>query len=90
MYTQRWHNKGSILWADGLFYAYAEKPGVIGLIKADPKEFAPVSEMTITLGDKQHWTHPVISHGRLFVRRGNTLMVYSIRQDSQKRALVMG
>ncbi|HOK65942.1 MAG TPA: PQQ-like beta-propeller repeat protein [Anaerohalosphaeraceae bacterium] len=85
MYAQRWHNKGSILWADGLFYAYAEKPGVIGLIKADSKEFVPVSEMTITLGDKQHWAHPVISHGRLFVRRGNTLMVYSIRQNAAKK-----
>jgi outer membrane protein assembly factor BamB len=83
MYAQRWHNKGSILWADGLFYAYAEKPGVLGLIKADPKEFLPVSEMNITLGDKEHWAHPIISGGRLFVRHGNTLMVYDIRHNKK-------
>ncbi|HOM60676.1 MAG TPA: PQQ-like beta-propeller repeat protein [Anaerohalosphaeraceae bacterium] len=84
MYTQRWNNKGSILWADGLFYVYAEKPGIIGLVNAAPKEFAVISELPITAGDKQHWAHPIISRGRLFVRRGNALMAYSISQDSEK------
>ena len=79
MYAQRWHNKGSILWADGLFYAYAEKAGAVGLIKADPKEFQAISEFLITQGKGEHWAHPVISGGRLFIRHGEGLMGYGIK-----------
>lgn len=77
-YAQRWHNKGSIIWADGLFYAYAEKDGVMGLVEADPKEFDVISQFDVTLGDGEHWAHPVISGKRLFLRHGDILMAYDI------------
>ena len=78
MVTQRWRNKGALVWADGLFYAYAERPGGVALIDANPREFKIVSEFDITLGDGEHWAHPVISGKRLFIRHGNVLMVYDI------------
>lgn len=77
-YAQRWHNKGSLIWADGLFYGYAEKDGAVGLIEADLQEFEGISEFDVTLGDGEHWAHPVISGKRLFIRHGDVLIVYDI------------
>lgn len=79
LYAQRWYNKGSLIWADGLFYAYAEKDGVLGLVNADPKEFYVISEFPVTLGDGEHWAHPVLSGKRLFLRHGDTLMAYDLK-----------
>ncbi len=78
IYEQRWHNKGSLIWADGLFYVYAEKAGVAGLVEATPREWNVISEFEITEGDGEHWAHPVICDGRMFIRRGDTLMVFDI------------
>jgi outer membrane protein assembly factor BamB len=78
-YAMDWHNKGSIIWADGLFYAYAEKAGIVGLVKADPKEFNVISEFPVTAGNGEHWAHPVISGKRLFIRHGDVLMAYDLQ-----------
>jgi hypothetical protein len=32
------------------------------------------------LGSEQHWTHPAISDGRLYLRHGEALMVYDIKK----------
>jgi outer membrane protein assembly factor BamB len=81
MYEQPWQTKGSIIYADGLLYCYEEKRGHIALVRPNPKTFEVVSSFVIPLGSKQHWAHPAISDGRLFVRHGEALMVYDIRED---------
>ena len=69
---------GSVIWADGLFYCYAEKDGEIALVKAGPESFEIISKFKIPLGSKEHWAHPVIHKGILYIRHGDALMAYDI------------
>ncbi len=81
MYSHSWNGKsGSILYADKMLYCYAEKIGVVALVKPDPEKFAIVSSFKVPLGSKEHWSHPVISDGRLYIRHGDALMVYDIQR----------
>ncbi len=79
MYEEKWFNKGAIVAADGMLYCYEEKSGNLGLVKASPDGFEVVSSIKIEQGKGQHWAHPVISDGRLYIRHGNALMVYDIK-----------
>ena len=33
MYEEKWHNKGSVIYADGLLYIYEEKAGTCGTVE---------------------------------------------------------
>jgi len=80
MYESKWNgNKGSLIYADGMFYCYDEKSGQVGLVPAKPQSFEVVSSFTITKGKGPHWAHPSIADGRLYMRHGAHLMVYDIR-----------
>ena len=63
---------------DGMLYCYSEK-GEMALVKATPEKFDLISQFPITLGTDQHWSHPVIYQGVLYVRHGDTLMAYKIK-----------
>lgn len=78
-YETKWINKGEIISADGLLYVYEEKNGTVGLVKPDPQKFDVISSFQITLGEGQHWAHPSISDGRLYIRHGDVLMAYDIK-----------
>ncbi len=78
LYEQEWHNKGCIAYAEGMLYCYEEGGGNVGLVKADPSGFEPVSTFKITKGEKEHWAHPVICGKRLYIRHGEVLMAYDI------------
>jgi len=73
---------GSIIYADGLFYCYAERDGEIALVEASPEKFEIISRFKVPLGTKEHWARPVIDSGILFVRHGNALMAYSISENN--------
>ena len=70
--------KGSIAYADGMIYGYGEN-GMVGLMKASPTDFRLISSFKITKGSKEHWAHPVVAGGRLYIRHGNALMAYDIK-----------
>ena len=78
MYTDRTLGAGTIIAADGLLYCYSEK-GEMALVKPNPEKFEIISKFSITLGTEQHWAHPVIYKGVLYVRHGDTLMAYKIK-----------
>ena len=69
---------GVVIAADGMLYCYSDK-GEMALVKATPEKFDIVSQFPITLGTEQHWAHPVIANGIMYVRHGNTLMAYQIK-----------
>lgn len=69
---------GPVIYADGLFYGYAERDGEIALMNASPDKFEIISRFEVPLGTDQHWAHPVIADKKLFVRHGDALMVYDI------------
>lgn len=73
-------SSGATIFADGLFYCYG-KDGVLSLIKADEKECRVLSSFEVPLGTNQHWAHPVISDGRIYVRHGDALMCYNIAEN---------
>jgi len=73
-------SNGVIIYADGLFYCYSED-GQVALVKMTPDTFEIISKFNVPLGTDQHWAHPVIHNKRMYIRHGNTLMVYNIEID---------
>lgn len=80
LYEHKWINKGQIISGDGLLYVYTEKKGLLGLVKPNPDFFELVSFFEVPYGTGQHWAHPSISDGRLYIRHGDALMVYDIKE----------
>jgi outer membrane protein assembly factor BamB len=68
---------GNVIAADGMLYCYSDR-GEMALVEATPEGFEVAGQFKITLGTEQHWAHPVIYKGVLYVRHGNTLMAYKI------------
>jgi len=60
-----------------MLYCYGER-GKLGLVKPNPKTHEVVSRFTITAGGGEHWAHPTISAGRLYIRHGDAMMVHDI------------
>ena len=82
VYSYNWDdNKGSISYADGMLYCYCEKAGEVALVKADPKGFDIISSFEITKGEDEHWAHPVILDGVLYIRHGDCLMAYDVSSN---------
>jgi outer membrane protein assembly factor BamB len=79
LWINDWYNKGSIIAADGMLYIYEEKSGHVGLVKPGIEKLEVVSQFQIKKGTGPHWAHPVIDKGRLFVRHGDYLGVYSVK-----------
>ena len=71
--------KGSVVSADGLLFAYGEKGGV-GLYKASPTDMKLISSFKIEKGKAEHWAHPVLHDGRMYIRHGDFLMAFDIRK----------
>jgi outer membrane protein assembly factor BamB len=79
MYDEQWNSKGEMVYADGLLYVYVEKRGNVGLVKPDPSGFKVISSFEVKKGSGPHWSHPYLFDGKMFLRHGNVLMVYSLR-----------
>lgn len=75
------HNKGPIIYADGMLYCYEEKRGNMALVKADPKKFEVISSFRVQEGKGPHWARPAIYYGMLLVRHGDVLIGYNIGKD---------
>ncbi len=78
MYEEKWHNKGSVIYADGLLYIYEEKQGNVALVEPTPEEFRVISTFRIDGGSGPHWAHMSIYDKKLFIRHGEVLFVYDI------------
>lgn len=77
-YSSKEVGNGVIIAADGKLYWYSQR-GELALVKPGSSSFEIVSETRVSLGSGQHWAHPVIDNGRLFVRHGDTLIAYKIK-----------
>ena len=67
----------NIIADDGLLYIYSET-GKVALVEPKTDGFNIISSFTVPLGSGTHWAHLVINDKRLYVRHGNSLMVYDI------------
>lgn len=79
MWITDWNNKGSVIAAEGLLYLYEEKSGNVALVRPSGQKLDIISSFRITKGSGPYWAHPVINKGRLFLRHGDYLAVYSIK-----------
>ena len=70
---------GATIAADGMLYCYSETKKEMALVRATSEKFDLISKFPITLGTGTHWAHPVIYQGVLFVRHGDALMAYNIK-----------
>jgi len=70
---------GSLALADNMLYYYNQR-GEMNLVKPAPTKLELVSKFKITAGTKEHFSHPVIKDGVLYIRRGKALMAYNIRK----------
>jgi outer membrane protein assembly factor BamB len=78
MWIKEWKNKGAVISADGMIYIFEEKNGNVGLVKPSSEKLDVISSFKLPKGEGPAWAHPVIDKGRLFVRRGDYMAVYSI------------
>ena len=79
MYETEWFNKGSLIYAEGMLYCYEESKGNVALVPAAPQTFSPISTFQIKQGNGQHWAHPAVANGILYIRHGDALMAYDIK-----------
>jgi len=82
MYDEEWFSKGEMVYADGLLYVYVEKTGDFGLVQPDPSGFHVISSFKVEEGRGPHWSHPYIYDGKLFLRHGEVVLVYSLKEQS--------
>jgi hypothetical protein len=79
MWITDWYNKGSVISAEGLLYIFEEKTGNLALVRPNSEKLDIISSFRIEKGDGPYWSHPVIDKGRLFVRHGDYMAVYSLK-----------
>ena len=72
-------NKGSLIYADSKFYCYNET-GDVKLIKFENNKFTEISKFKVDKGTKEHFSHPVIANGTMYIRHGKSLMAYDIQE----------
>lgn len=77
-YSVRQISPSAIVAADGMLFVYSDR-GEVALVRPNPNQFELVSSFHITHGTNQHWAHPVIHEGVLYIRRGDAIMAYAIR-----------
>jgi outer membrane protein assembly factor BamB len=70
--------RGSIIFADNQLYCYSDN-GNMNLIKPAGTKMEVVSKFKIEKGTKEHFSHPVIGNGVLYIRHGKALMAYAIK-----------
>ena len=72
--------KGSIVYADGMFYLRAEDgKGTVALIEATPEGYREKGRFDQPdRSDKNSWPHPVVAGGRLYLRDQDLLLCYDV------------
>jgi outer membrane protein assembly factor BamB len=78
---------GSIIYADGMFYCYTEREGEVALVEASPEKFEVISKFEVPLGSREHWARPVIHRGVLYIRHGEALMAYDIKDPNHDNSI---
>jgi len=80
-YAERGIGKGSLTYADGMFYMMSERRDV-GLVKAKPDAYELVSQFKLPPGGEgPSWAHPVVCGGRLYIRYSDFLHAYDVRAE---------
>lgn len=79
MYSSTEVAKGVVIAANKSLIGYSEK-GELFMAEANPSGLKIVGKTKVILGNDQHWAHPVINKGILYVRHGSALIAYKISE----------
>ena len=80
MWAERGVGEGSLTYADGMLYVVSEQ-GKVGLVRPTPTGHELVSQFKIPPGGEgPTWAHPVVCGGRLYLRHGDRLYAYNVRE----------
>jgi outer membrane protein assembly factor BamB len=69
---------GSLVYADDKFICYGTN-GTVTLVSYHRNQFEVKGSLKIKSGTGQHFSHPVLADGIMYIRHGNALMAYQIR-----------
>jgi len=69
---------GGLIYADNKFICYGTT-GNVSLFNYENGELVQGGAFKITLGSKEHFSHPVVANGVLYIRHGEALMAYKIK-----------
>jgi outer membrane protein assembly factor BamB len=73
----------SLTAAEGMLYIYEQNGGRVLLIKPGETSAQIVGSFRIRKGSGPHYAHPVICHGRLYIRHGDYLLAYDVKDTKQ-------
>lgn len=76
--------RGIVMAADEMLYFYNQR-GIVSLISPRDGNLTEISSFKITKGTGQHFSHPVIYKGILYLRRGQVLMAFNLRDQLGKQ-----
>lgn len=69
---------GSLILAGRNFISYGQN-GEVNLIQYNQGKLAPSGKFKIDKGTKEHFSHPVVAGGVMYIRHGKALMAYKIK-----------
>ena len=69
----------ALIYADNRLYVRYQN-GLMLLVEATPEDYRERGSFLIPDVEKESWSHPVISNGRLYLREQDHLLVYDLRQ----------
>jgi outer membrane protein assembly factor BamB len=69
----------SVTYADGRLYFHYEN-GVVALVEASPEGYKEVGSFAVPKKEGNAWAHPVVVGGRLYLREGDRLYCYDVRE----------
>lgn len=72
-------DKGMTIYADSMLYCYNFK-GQVGLVKPENGKMKLISKFPVKKGSKEHFAHPVVANGVLYIRHGNIMQAFDIMQ----------
>ena len=70
--------KGSVVWADGMLYLFAQRGGEAGLATCSPEGLEMKGTFRVA-GKGPSWAHPVVIGGRLYLRYDDNLYCFDVK-----------
>ncbi|MES2695209.1 MAG: PQQ-binding-like beta-propeller repeat protein [Verrucomicrobiota bacterium] len=86
VWSDKGPGKGAVATADGMLYCLDETNGNVVLVEASPKGWTERGRFKLDPQTKVRsprggiWTHPVISHGKLYLRDQDLISCYDIKR----------
>lgn len=69
---------GNLIYADSKFIVYGNN-GDVSLLNYEKGIIVPGGTFKVTQGSKEHFAHPVLANGVLYIRHGEALMAYKVK-----------